>query len=104
MQGAAGEPGERQVAHDRELLRLGRHAGQAEARGPLALVHDAAGRERPVLGVLADHHAQVGGVLQRPAQQAGVAGAVPLVDEEAHAQLGQFRHRREAALAGRPRW
>ena len=96
---AAGQAGESEVAHDGQLFGLGGHARQPQQGRPLPLVHDAAGGQRLVFGVLTDDDAEIGGVLQGPAQQPRVVGADALVDEQAHAELGQLRHRRQSPLA-----
>ena len=54
----AGEPGQGDVAGDHQLLGLGRHAGDAEAARPLALVHVAAGGQAVVLAVLGQRDAE----------------------------------------------
>jgi hypothetical protein len=95
VDGRAREPGQRDVAHDHELFRLGRHTGDAEPARPLPFVHVPTGRERLVLAVLRERHADPGCVLERSAHQPVVLHTTAVVGEQAHAQRGHLGHWRE---------
>ena len=90
---------ERDVAHHHQLLGLRALARDPEAARPLALVHVAARGERLVFAVLRQDHAEVGGVLERPAHQRRILHAAPVVGEQAHAELCHLGHRGES-IAG----
>ena len=95
----AGEAGQGDVAQHHQLLGLGGLAGDAEAARPRPFVHVPARGERVVLAVLGQGDAEAGGVLERPAHQAGVLHAVAVVGEEAHAEGGHLGHRRQRSPA-----
>ena len=71
--GAAGQPRQRQVALERDGFGLARNAGKPEPAGIEPFIHDAAGGEVAVLGLMRDDGAEVARIGQRAAhdQRAG---------------------------------
>ena len=86
----AGEAAEGDVAHDHQLLGLGRHTGDAQAARPLPFVHGTPSGQRVHLAVLGQDHPQSGGVLHGPAHEPGILHAIAVIGEQAHAQRGHF--------------
>jgi hypothetical protein len=80
---------EAQVALDDDGLGLGRHAGQAEPAGHLALVHHAAEGEIGVLQVMHDEPVEVVGIAEDQPHQLGVGEAALAVGEGKGARLAQ---------------
>ena len=85
VQRAAGESAELDVAVDLELLAQGRPAKHAEARGRLALVDDAVGREGLVLAVRDRDAIELRHVAHAGAHHAGALHTVAVVAEGAGA-------------------
>lgn len=92
----AGGRGQADVALGHDFLGRGRDAGQAEAGGGDAAVHDALAGERLVLAMLDEERVEHGRVLHGPQADAGLGDAVAVVGDgdragaEHQADLGEF--------------
>lgn len=93
--GAAGELGEQEVAGDHDLLGLAGGGGEAEAGGGEPLVHDGAGDELGVLGVVGDGAAEASGVFEGGAHGAGAGEGDAVVGEADGACVAEFAHLHE---------
>ena len=103
MDRRAGQPGERDVAGDHDLLRGGGHARDAEPARPAPLVHGAAGGQAGVLAVLGEGDAEALGVVEGAPHERAVLDAGAVVGEEHHPQRGQLAERGERGAGPAPR-
>ncbi len=78
---AVRERDEAHIALEHDGLGRGRHAGEAEPRRELALVHHAFADDVGILGVVDDERVEIAGVGQRPSHHLGVGHAFCAIGE-----------------------
>ena len=101
MKGGSGQPRQPRIALDLDAFGLHRHAGQAEDRRHLALVHHAAGGKIRFEGQANDRSFEAAGIGERPAHQLGRAHGPPTVREGDGTRLGHQPQLRQG-FAGQP--